>query len=299
MPSSSLNEITVKAPAKVNLMLSVHGPREDGFHALTSLMVALSFGDSLKVSRLQNAQGDQLECDHTSVPTGPENLILKAADLFRQTTGTLDYFHFHLTKRIPIGAGLGGGSSDAVAALKALNELSGAPLEGAALRTLAAGLGSDCPFFVDAVPCWIRGRGEVLEPLDADLRARLSGESLLLFQPEFPIHTAWAYQAMKAQAPESYESVDQADARVYAFEEGGHLFNLLFNSFEPVVGRKYLAIPTLLEKLRSMDIPCLMSGSGSCCFALGISKTDRRDRLIAFLKEDWGDSVFCVETSIC
>ena len=298
MLSSPDTILEVKAPAKVNLLLSVHGPREDGFHELSSLIVALDFGDHLTVKVNQKGV-DQLSCDDMAVPLGPDNLILKAAEAFRATTGGSDYFDFDLIKRVPMGAGLGGGSSDAVAALKALNALTGSILSGDALRELSSTLGSDCPFFVDKVPAIMRGRGERLEPLPDAVAQRLKGQKLVLFRPEFPIGTAWAYGALRAGAPASYEPASETASRLSDFINGGKLSQLLFNSFEAAVGQKYLAIPALLEKLRSKDIPCLMSGSGSCCFALISSDASEVDRLKSFLHQAWGEAVFWVETSIC
>ena len=99
------NEITIHSPAKVNLMLSVHGRRPDGFHELTSLMVALKFGDALTV-RIRNANEDVLRCSDPAVPSGAENLVLRAASAFRECLGQSVYFEFHLEKRIPMGAGV-------------------------------------------------------------------------------------------------------------------------------------------------------------------------------------------------
>ena len=143
--NTNVRAVTIHSPAKVNLMLSVHGRRPDSFHELTSLMVALKFGDTLTV-RARASNEDVLRCSDTTVPLGPENLVLKAASAFRARLERAGYFEFHLEKRIPVGAGLGGGSGNAVAALLAINQLLANPLDKEALRELAADLGSDCPF---------------------------------------------------------------------------------------------------------------------------------------------------------
>ncbi|WPJ96399.1 hypothetical protein SH580_01620 [Coraliomargarita algicola] len=103
-----MNSVSLKSPAKINLMLSVHGPRGDGFHALTSVVVALDFGDSLQV-RLITGPQDQLNCNEPLVPTGEQNLIIQAAQAFRARCGQAVYFEFQLEKQVPMGAGLGGG----------------------------------------------------------------------------------------------------------------------------------------------------------------------------------------------
>lgn len=286
-------EITLLAPSKINLFLSVHGARADGFHELSSLLVPLKFGDDLTV-RI-GAGVDRLICDSGTVPLDGSNLILKAANAFRSVSGQAVFFDFELVKRIPVGAGLGGGSSDAVAALKAMNALCGEPLSRERLIDLSAGLGSDCPFFVDAVPASVSGRGELMVPLESSVKDLLLGQRILLFKPDFGIHTAWAYGMLKASAPEYYEAKPLANERMERFRANGSLAELLFNSFEAAVGHKYLAIPTLLGQLRTRGVACLMSGSGSCCFALiGADTSSIRQQV----SDSFGESVFLVETSI-
>ncbi len=292
----SMSSVTIHSPAKINLMLSVQGPRADGFHTLTSLMAGLRFGDRLKVS-LSPGSADSLHCDDAEVPTGDDNLILRAAQLFRRESGVREHFAFDLKKRIPMGAGLGGGSSNAAVALCAMNELAGAPLGQEKLLGMAAVLGSDCPFFIEAQSARVSGRGDVIETLPGSVRQRLSGQRIALFRPPFGVPTAWAYGRLRADAPANYESAEAAEDRMKRFFRGGPLRDLLFNSFEAAVGAKYLAIPCLLEELRALGFACLMSGSGSCCFALLEDGTD-----LALLKERcehaWGSDVFFVESCL-
>lgn len=283
----------VACPAKANLMLSVHGRRVDGFHDLTSVMVALEFGDRLLFRESAGGQ-DSLLCDDPAVPTGADNLILRAAECFRRATGLGASFEFQLEKRIPMGAGLGGGSSDAVSALRGLNAWAGEPLDRAALLRLAATLGSDCPFFVDAVPALLTGRGEQIEPLPAAIARRLSGQKLLLFGPPFGVATAWAYSRL-ARSGADYESPEAAGRRLAAFTSGGPVEGLLYNSFEGPVGAKYLAIPALLEELRAGGAACLMSGSGSVCF-VWLGAAGASAGLLQRCREAWGPNLFCVES---
>lgn len=291
-----MNSLTLDSPAKINLMLSVHGPRGDGFHALTSLVVALQFGDRLSVTR--NAGScDALRCTDAAVPTGEANLILRASRAFRAATGMSHSFDFYLEKRIPMGAGLGGGSSNAAVALRAMNELSGSPLKQEELLRIAADLGSDCPFFINPVPSRMRGRGEWIEPLPGAVAANLRGRRVLLFRPEFGIETAWAYRHLMAAGPSAYEAEAVAQARLEAFEQSGQLKELLANSFESIVGEKYLAIPCLLEALRASGHASLMSGSGSCCFALPEDGAEAR-AIRGICQSAWGGGIFFIETSI-
>ncbi|MGZ0655099.1 4-(cytidine 5'-diphospho)-2-C-methyl-D-erythritol kinase [Coraliomargarita sp. W4R72] len=292
-----MDSVTLNSPAKINLMLSVHGQRGDGFHTLTSLVVALTFGDTLHVTRNDGDQ-DRLTCSDSAVPTGEGNLIIRAAIAFRQQLGRDVFFDFDLKKRIPMGAGLGGGSGNAAVALSAMNQLTDSPMARATLLDLAASLGSDCPFFIDSKPSIMTGRGEVLEPLPADVARQLHGQRVVLFKPDFSINTAWAYRQLMEAKPSAYESEALAIDRLGRFDASSEVNELLFNTFEPCVSQKYLAIQCLLDELRANEVACLMSGSGSCCFALARSA----DEVLAIrdiCENALGSSVFFIETSIC
>lgn len=277
-------------------MLSVHGRREDGFHALTSLIVALEFGDTLTIRTSESE--DVLRCTDPAVPLGPGNLVLKAAAAFRVRLGREVAFEFDLDKRIPMGAGLGGGSGNAAVALRGMNELSGKPFSNDELCEIAAELGSDCPFFIEGKPALMRGRGEIIEPLDAVVAERLRGTRLALFRPDFGVETAGAYGRLAAGAPDSYEPETVGMARLERFIETGALGDVLYNSFEAPVGNKYLAISTLLERLRASGVECLMSGSGSCCFVLLEGGNVDAVEIERNVRDAWGETVFWVETSI-
>ena len=217
-------------------MLSVHGQRADGFHALTSLVVALEFGDTLTIRA--GGSRDVLHCSDPAVPLGPENLVLKAAAAFRSRLGRAEYFEFNLNKRIPMGAGLGGGSGNAAVALRGMNQLAGEPFSNAVLCELAAELGSDCAFFIEGRAAWMRGRGEVIEPVAAEVAERLRGTRVVLFRPNFGVETAGAYGRLVAGAPGSYEPEAAGVARMEHFIESGTLADVLFNSFVGPVGSK-------------------------------------------------------------
>jgi 4-diphosphocytidyl-2-C-methyl-D-erythritol kinase len=160
---------TIFSPAKINLFLAVTGRRADGYHDLVSVVAPLDFGDLLiaETGERKPEAGRQfdLECNDPEVPVDGNNLILKAAKAFVVATGWMEPVAFRLDKRIPVGAGLGGGSSNATATLLALNQLSGANLGRAELAGLAAGIGSDCPLFLEGGPVIMRGRGERIESL--------------------------------------------------------------------------------------------------------------------------------------
>lgn len=266
-------DVTVFSPAKINLFLAVTGRRTDGFHDLVSVAAPLDFGDELRAERRSQRSEDRsqftLECDHTEVPVDGSNLVLKAAEAFAAASGWREPVHFRLTKCIPMGAGLGGGSSNAVAALRALNRLAGDKLDALGLERLAAGLGSDCVLFLRDAPVVMRGRGERVELLPAAAAGRLRGRSVLLFKPGFGISTPWAYGRMVARGTD-YLPAPAAETKLAAWLGGAaSVEELLFNNMEPAAFEKYLALPVLLEKLRrEFGVAAAMSGSGSTCYAL-------------------------------
>jgi 4-diphosphocytidyl-2-C-methyl-D-erythritol kinase len=291
-----MKSVQLESPAKINLMLYVHGQRNDGFHMLTSVVAPLVFGDTLTVS-LNEAGVDRLKCSDSAVPTGHTNLILKAAAAFRDELGEKIYFDFDLDKYIPMGAGLGGGSSNAAVALCAMNQLRGECITNVRLRMIAAGIGSDCPFFIDPMPSKMSGRGEVLEALPVELSKILRGQRVVLFKPNFAINTAVAYNSLNNSRLSFYESLGLATNRFTLFKEMKKLDGLLHNTFEVNVGRKYLAISCLLAELRAAGFACLMSGSGSCCFAL-VQDTGEVSKIRGICEEAWGSKIFFIETSI-
>ncbi len=291
---------TVFAPAKLNMFLAVTGRRADGFHDLVSVATALEFGDRLK-AELSKAEGEfTMTCDDLAVPVDGTNLVLKAARAFAAATKWRGGAKFFLEKRVPMGAGLGGGSSDAVAALRALNGLAGAGLSREELARIAAGLGSDCALFLHDGPVIMRGRGERIEALSAGASARLRGRRVLVFKPAFGIATPWAYGEMVKAAPGSYMPVGDAEARLAAWMEDASASaeDLLFNNMERAAFAKFLALPALLELLRGeFGLAPRMSGSGSACFAF-LPENAPVAAIMAAVRSAWGATSFVVETRI-
>lgn len=284
-----MNPVTVSSPAKLNLYLAVTGRRPDGFHDLVSLVAKLAWGDRLTVIE-DGLPGFRLECDDPAVPPGASNLVLRAAEAFRAATGRPDGARFVLEKRIPMGAGLGGGSSNAAATLEALNACTGSPLARMDLMRIAAGLGSDCPLFLIEGPAVLRGRGDRVEaPAEPALAGRLRGRRVLVFKPGFGVPTPGAYAALARAG--TYDGAAKAEAGLAAWMSGE---GPLHNSFEPVIFAKYLALPAALEGLRALGLCPMMTGSGSACFAfLGEGDAGPATRL---LREAWGRSAVVVET---
>lgn len=295
-----MSSVVVFSPAKLNLLLAITGRRADGFHDLVSVVVPVKFGDTLRAEATDDGKFT-LECDDPAVPLDETNLILRAAKLFRDAVaGPADKgVRFVLGKRIPIGAGLGGGSSNAVAALQALNQLTPKPLANDTLLNLAVKLGSDCALFLHAAPVIMRGRGERVEPLPAEACARLRGRRVVIFKPGFGIATAWAYSQMAAGAPGSYLPSNEAEARLARWISSRESAEtLLFNNMERPAFAKYVALPTLLEQLRAeFGLAVAMSGSGSACFAILREKTPL-DAVTKRIREAWGAHTFILDTEI-
>jgi 4-diphosphocytidyl-2-C-methyl-D-erythritol kinase len=228
--------------------------------------------------------------------------VLKAAAAYRAATGWRGGARFLLAKRIPAGAGLGGGSSDAAAALTALNQLAGGLLAPAALAQVAAEVGSDCALFLAGGPVVMRGRGERVERLPEAAAARLRGRRVLIFKPAFAIPTPWAYARLAAQAPGGYTPAAEAEARLAGFlaaaGSGAAWEGSLFNDLERAGFAKFLALPVLLRQLaRQFGLAPRMSGSGSACFAL-LPAGAPVAAIMAAVRAAWGESALVVETAL-
>jgi len=314
---AAVNSAVVFAPAKINLFLAVTGRRTDGFHDLVSVVAPLAWGDTLWIDsgerRAESGEiepnaaaeavtggGITLECDEACVPGDETNLIVKAARLFREATGWREPVHFRLEKRIPLGAGLGGGSSDGTAALRGLDLLAGHPLAPAALAELAARVGSDCALFLHGAPVVMRGRGERVAALPAAAAARLRGRRVLVFKPDFGIGTPWAYQRLAAEAPAGYVPAAEAEARLAAWlaDPSAPAEQLLGNNLERPAFAKFIALPALLGELRNrFALAPQLSGSGSACFAF-LPDNAPVPEIAAAIRAAWGEAAFVLPTAI-
>jgi 4-diphosphocytidyl-2-C-methyl-D-erythritol kinase len=248
------------APAKVNLHLEVLAKRSDGYHDIATLMVAVSLYDTLEFK--EDPSGEiQLRCDLPGLTTGPDNLVFRAAALLRQQTGCKHGVRIRLAKRIPLAAGLAGGSSDAAATLSALNQLWQLGLRADELSALAAELGSDVAFFLAAPAAWCTGRGEQVAPLAL-------GRTLwfVLLCPPFGISTAEVYRGLVApESPHMGLEIRQAALDGDVDEIGRRLHNRL----QPVAEELCPDLAAYEARLAAFrPAGRLLSGSGSSLFAL-------------------------------
>lgn len=270
-------ELTAWAPAKINLHLEVLGLRADGYHELAMVMQTIDLLDALELS--SSADGViALSCDRPDLPTDGSNLIVKAAELLRVRAGRPELgARIRLRKRIPVGAGLAGGSSDAAAALVGLNALWNLGFGGAELHAMATRLGSDVPFCLAGGTQLCFGRGERLEPVSVD---HAPGPAVLLIKhPGVSVSTPWAYARCRQQRGRSYLSGEEAFERrrealrrgplLQALRQGGPLPPLR-NDLQAVVEPEQDTVRAALALLRRLPdtLAVAMSGSGPSVFAL-------------------------------
>jgi 4-diphosphocytidyl-2-C-methyl-D-erythritol kinase len=252
--------VVVWAPAKVNLHLEVLAKRPDGYHEIATLMVAVSLYDTLEFKE-ENSGEIQLDCDHADLTTGADNLVSRAAHLLRQRTGCQRGARIRLEKRIPLAAGLGGGSSDAAATLAGLNHLWRLSLTQPNLALLGAELGSDVAFFFATPAAWCTGRGEQVTALPL-------GKPLwfVLVCPHLGLSTAEVYRGVTVpDQPQTGAEIVRA-AREGNVEEIGRR---LHNRLEPVALQLCPTLARIQTQLAGLGAAGqAMSGSGSSYFAL-------------------------------
>ena len=247
-------EVRRLCPAKVNLYLKVLARRADGYHELVTVMQPLTLADELL---LTPGKGLSLECQHPEVPSGAQNLVWRAAQRFGAATGQEPQVHIGLVKKIPVAAGLGGGSSDAAGTLLALNELAGNPLGPSTLHELAAELGADVPFFLETGPAVGRGIGTILSPLD------LPPYWYVLLNPGLAISTSWVYGNLDLQA------LAVTGAPVPGSWNGSHPETWVANDLETVTLKRYPELREFLAGLSRAGARAQgMSGSGPTLFGL-------------------------------
>jgi len=253
----------IEAPGKLNLSLRVLGRREDGFHEIDSIMVRLpGLCDELVVER---AEEDSFSCDAPGVPVDDSNLVMKAVALFREVSGIMDAWAIRLTKVVPHGAGLGGGSSDAALTLQAINQLLGKPLSEGRLIELAGRLGSDVPFFLGAPVARATGRGERLVACDP-----VPSMPVLLLKPSFGVSTPGAYRDWK----------ESSEIPGIPYGPQSMPWGELVNDLERPVFQKHRALAEMKVWLlaQSEVEVAMMSGSGSTMFAV-LSSIDEAESL--------------------
>jgi 4-diphosphocytidyl-2-C-methyl-D-erythritol kinase len=253
------------APAKLNLFLHVTGRRPDGYHDLQTLFQLIDLCDSIGFAPRQDGRIERLA---GPVGVAPEDdLVVRAARALQRVTGTSLGASLRVVKRIPVGGGLGGGSSDAATTLLVLNRLWGCALPLPELAALGATLGADVPVFLHGSSAWAEGRGEKLTPVE------LPDRWYVVIRPGVSVGTAEVFQA-----PELTRNSPLITIRGF-FESGGH------NDCEPVVSARYPEVRAALGWL-SQSAPAHLTGTGSCIFAAFTSATDAGE-VLARVPDRW------------
>jgi 4-diphosphocytidyl-2-C-methyl-D-erythritol kinase len=253
-----MNYIEIKAPAKINLGLSIFSKRADGFHNLSTLFYPIV--DLFDVLIFEHANQFEFQCDSDLVPGDHSNLVVKAKNILEEVTGKTIKVKIELQKKIPSQAGLGGGSSDAAAALISLNEMFQLNLNHDQLINLSLQLGSDVPFFIRSKPAIGSSRGEILDYVDLEIN-----EPILIVNPGINISTKEAFRNI---SPQNF----QFD--LHSIINDGKLnYNIIGreikNDFENYVFKKYPEIEEIKKQFyKDGAIFALLSGSGSTVYGI-------------------------------
>ena len=285
-----------KSPCKVNLLLNVLGRRSDGFHELETILHPVNVFDKLVMER--GGTGIVLLCSEPSLPTDEKNLVHRAASAFLEAVGTVEGVKIRLEKKIPLAAGLGGGSGNAATTLLGLNELFGKPLPDVKLVELAKAIGSDVSFFLQDQPALATGRGEEIRSLE--FFSALRGKAFLLIHPGFGISTPWAYQNL-ARFPEALNGRRGRAAEFISklrTSDWLSVANGFYNSLEAPALDKFPILELYQDFLRGNGaLAALMSGSGSTTFAV-VEDVIRGEVLLEKFKVKFGDHCWSLVVAI-
>ncbi len=273
------NGTKILAPAKVNLFLEILGKRADGYHEIRTLMQPISLFDTIRV---EAAFGETtIHCPGYPELETNNNLIFRAIHLLEEETARPLKVFIRLKKRIPLGAGLGGGSSDAAAVLSGLNRLLGNPVGPERLSNLAAQLGSDVPFFLNKGAALALGRGEQIEP-----RPAFPSWWYVLIYPGFSISTPWAYSQVKIPLTPNKKTINIKNL----LEEGEMPEEERFrNDLEEFVLPSFPILEKIKQALREEgSFQTLMSGSGSTVYGIWKTKKTAQEAYKQLKKQGWG-----------
>ncbi|MBP7175655.1 MAG: 4-(cytidine 5'-diphospho)-2-C-methyl-D-erythritol kinase [Thermoclostridium sp.] len=279
--------LTMSAPAKINLSLDITGKLDNGYHSLEMILQTISLKDEISLEK-QN-ESIAIECNHPFVPLDDRNICSRAARAFFLKTGIQGGVKIRIDKKIPIGAGLAGGSTNAAATLKGLNALYDVGLSGEDLIELGLQCGADVPFCLAGGTCLARGIGEKLTPLPA-----LRGLHAVLIMPDFSVSTAWVYQNYRMDDPVRHPNTQ---AIVAAIRQGdiARVAREMKNVLESVTAVKYPEIEGIKRDLKNRGaLGSMMSGSGPSVFGL-FSDAEQAQRAFSILQNQY-ENIWLVTT---
>jgi 4-diphosphocytidyl-2-C-methyl-D-erythritol kinase len=295
--SKAIEKITVPAPAKINLFLAITGRRPDDYHQIQSVISKIDMADYVTLEKTYKLDEVTCICEGNHSLSGEQNLAYSAVREWRQVTGDRTGVKVTIQKNIPIMAGLGGGSSDAVSTLLGLNSLNGNPLGDLELSNIAQKLGSDCAFFLTGGLAHVAGRGEDVHLFENKINESLNLQRLFIFQPPIGFSTPLLYERFSEK--KMYSKGTWAKNRIQNWSKGTiPTIQFLYNDFESVILNKYLFLSPifkLMEKVHGLSFR--VSGSGSCCFCFAENDTDK-ESVEQLIKESLGDEAGFWETRI-
>ncbi|MFA6829719.1 MAG: 4-(cytidine 5'-diphospho)-2-C-methyl-D-erythritol kinase [Bacilli bacterium] len=281
-----MDTIVVRALAKINLAIDVLGRKENGYHDIDMLTVPLKLHDSVEITPLGNTGDTFLYCDDPSIECDESNLAYKALEEINKTFSIKGNYRILLYKKIPVEAGLGGGSADAAAVIRALDHFIPASAEkNQKINELAMRIGSDVPFCLLDKPARVRGIGEIIEPIKVKIPY-----FVMIVKPNYGLSTKSVYEA--------YDLIEDSirhpniDELIQGLETGNEdlIKKNMINVLSVPAIKALPLIGDLLEEMVMMDLPlCGMSGTGSACFAL--SKDRRHLERAAHIFEKEGNNV--------
>lgn len=278
-PSSARTALTVFAPAKINLILRVLDRRPDGFHNLWTVMQTVGLEDTVTIRLLPRPSEIRLRCDNATLSVDQTNLVYRAAAAVLAQSQRDVGLDIDLAKRIPMGAGLGGGSSDAAATILGINRLLNLDWSAARMAEVGQALGSDVPFFFQAPTAVAAGRGEQVRAI------RLAGSRwVVLVNPGFPVETKWAYQQLSA----TRQGVRPISSRCIQLESQGptawdDVVGLASNDFEDPVFATHPVLQQIKLDLLSRGAQlALLSGSGATVFGVFQGEAAARQAAASF-----------------
>lgn len=294
----SRNQVELTCPAKINLSLAVLGKRADGFHDLHSVVAQTAFGDDLSVEWNPDDCGEDSVTIKGADLEGKGSTVWCALEVFRRETNLQNgAFTINLTKRIPIGAGLGGGSSNATGLFRALQGLFPDISQELDWNAMAEQVGSDCPLFLHPHPVVMEGRGERIQLLEENLASRIASQPVILFKPAFSTPTGEAYQRLASGG--FYRAMGDAEKDMRAWTGSSEMLPPRWNDFERLVEHWLPSLAVVLERLRTVHgLDARMSGSGSACFVFAKDSTFAMKKVQEELATAWGRAFWIVKTVI-